>query len=227
MRRAPQSVLVLLLAAATAAAAGEVIDRVVAVVNRLPILQSEWDDAVRFERLMAGRPLDTLTEAERERALDRLIDQRLVEERMQAVGFGRASQEQVSARVAELRAQFPEAATDQAWQALLAQYGLSEEDVADRVAAQLNVLRFIGARFRPGVYIERAAIEKYYREVLVPQVERQGVSAPALREVAPKIEELLVEQRVSELMEGWLDELRAQSSIERRAPAAARHAEVR
>ncbi len=43
-----------LLAAATVvpAFAGEVIDGVVASVNRHPILRSDWDDAVRFEAFM-------------------------------------------------------------------------------------------------------------------------------------------------------------------------------
>ena len=37
--------------------AGEVIDGVIATVNRKPLLQSDWDDAVRFEAFMQQKPL--------------------------------------------------------------------------------------------------------------------------------------------------------------------------
>ena len=52
-----------------AAYAGEVIDGVIATVNRKPLLQSDWDDAVRFEAFMQQKPLASVTEADRVRRL--------------------------------------------------------------------------------------------------------------------------------------------------------------
>ena len=48
---------------AVSAYAADVIDRVVATVNGHVILQSDWDDAVRFEAFVDGRPLDQITAA--------------------------------------------------------------------------------------------------------------------------------------------------------------------
>ena len=74
--------LCLLLLAAVGAFAGEVIDGVVATVNRKPVLESDWDEAVRFEAFMQQKPLAAVTEADRVGALQRLIDRRLLEMQM-------------------------------------------------------------------------------------------------------------------------------------------------
>jgi len=84
MRKRPHLVLVLLLAAIVPrGGAGDLIDRIVVTVNGHVILQSDWEDAVRFEALVEGRPLDQITDQDRVRALDQLIDQELVREQTQ------------------------------------------------------------------------------------------------------------------------------------------------
>src|ERR1700745_58088 len=79
------NLLLLLSILAGAAYAGDVVDRIVATVNGHVILQSDWDDAVRFEAFMEGRPLGQVTDQDRGRALDRLIDQELLREQAQGV----------------------------------------------------------------------------------------------------------------------------------------------
>lgn len=51
------ALMLLLSAFARPAAAGEVIDRIVATVNGHIILQSDWDQGLRYEALLSGRPL--------------------------------------------------------------------------------------------------------------------------------------------------------------------------
>src|SRR5437016_10305658 len=84
MRNFSQLAFLLILAASTGLARpAEVIDRIVATVNGHVILQSDWDDAVRLEALAEGRALNQITDQDRSRALDRLIDQELVREQGQ------------------------------------------------------------------------------------------------------------------------------------------------
>jgi len=64
------------------AAAGEVIDRIVATVNGHIILQSDWNDALCFEAVLVARPVEQFTDADRRAVLDRLIDQELLGEQM-------------------------------------------------------------------------------------------------------------------------------------------------
>ena len=74
MRRLQQFAICALLLFPAAAFAGEIIDGVVATVNRQAVLQSDWDDATRFEAFMQQEPLTAVTEKERVTALQRLID---------------------------------------------------------------------------------------------------------------------------------------------------------
>ncbi len=53
----------------------EVVDRMVAVVNRQVILQSEVEQTARVEFLFNGKPLDQLNAAALKATLERLIDQ--------------------------------------------------------------------------------------------------------------------------------------------------------
>lgn len=198
---------------AGAPARGEVLDRIVATVNGHVILQSDWDDAVRYEAFIAGRKPSELTGVERKAVLDRLIDQELLSEQMHASDFPRASDEEVNQRVQDVRKQYPAAATDKGWQAALALYKLSEAELKDRVALQLNLMRLVDARLRPNVNIDGKSIESYYNQELLPELRQSGAKAVPLAAVSGKIKELLTEQKVNELLVAWLQNLRSGSEI--------------
>jgi len=203
----------LLLAGSGLCQAAEVIDRIVATVNGDVILESEWDEAVRFEFLVSGRPLKEVTTGDRRLTLERLIDQALIREQMRASSFVPATPEEVAAHVGELRQTVPAWKTDDGWRAALAAYGLTEEDVEERTAVQVNVLRYLDLRFRPEIHIERRAVENYYRQRLLPEMRAAGWSDVPFEQVAPKIERLLTEQRLNELQDQWVRSLRLQGDI--------------
>jgi peptidyl-prolyl cis-trans isomerase SurA len=211
-RRALLAVMVVLAASGLCSAA-EVIDRIVATVNRHAILQSEWDEAVGVECLLNGHPLNEVTLGDRRQTLERLIDQELIAEQMRASSFVPAAAEEIVSRVRELRQTVPAWKTDDSWRAALASYGLTEEDVEERTALQVNVSRYLDLRFRPEIHIDRRAMENYYREHLLPQLRGAGWPEMPFERVAPKIEQLLIEQRLNELQDLWLRALRMQGDI--------------
>src|SRR5208337_4104787 len=129
MRRLLQVTICILLWVPMASFAGEVIDGVIATVNRKPVLQSDWDDAVRFEAFMQQKPLRSVTEADRVSALQRLIDRRLLEIQMSDANHLAPSHEELRANIAQLREQIPAAKDDQGWKTLLASYGFTERDI--------------------------------------------------------------------------------------------------
>lgn len=198
--------------------AGEIVDRIVATVNGHVILQSDWEDALCYEAFVADRPLDQITAEDRKGALDRLIDQELLREQMQSSDFQHASENEVDARIAEVRNQYPEAGTNSAWQALLVRYGLSEGELRKRVSLELDVLRLVDARLRPTVQIDANSIESYYNQQLLPQLRQKGAREAPLSEVTPKIRELLTQQKMNQLLNAWLQNLRASSEIRTQAP---------
>ncbi len=208
-------VLTLLLGALILPAAGsaEVIDRIIATVNGHIILQSDWDEALRYEALLNGRALNQFTDEDRRAVLDRLIDQELLGEQMKSASFQHASESEAAARVAEARKQYPEAATDEGWRLVLSRFGLSEKDLVAHVQQQIDLMRLVDAHLRPAVQIDSKTIEAYYREKFVPQLKQPIVAEVPSADVAAKIRELLTQEKVNELMISWLQSLRSESKV--------------
>jgi hypothetical protein len=220
MRRWLQLVVLLAMAAAPCAAQ-QVVDRIVATVNHEPILLSDWEVEMRYEALLDQKPLPLSDEVARG-ALDRLIDQELVRQQIRSYRLAEPSAKDISARVGEMRKQLLTADTDAGFGAMLARYGLSDDELRDRVKTQLTILRFIDVRLRPSVHVERRSIEAYYNDTLLPEARKKGDhSTPPLAEVAPQIEELLSQQRVDTLTNEWLKDLRQQAEIHVDAAAGA------
>jgi hypothetical protein len=214
MRRLLSITICILLLAPVAAFAAEVIDGVIATVNRKPLLQSDWDDAVRFEAFMQQKPLARVTEADRVSALQRLIDRRVLEIQMPDANYLAPSKEEVRADIAKLRAQIPEAGSEQGWEKLIAAYGFSQRDIEANVRSEMQMMNFIEVRLRPNVHVQQEEVEAYYRTQVLPDMEKAGVKIVTLQEVGPKIRELLVQQRMDELLEAWLHNLRQQTQIQ-------------
>jgi hypothetical protein len=196
-----------------AAHAGQVIDRIVATINGHIILQSDWDEAMCYESLLNGKAINQFSNEDRRAVLDRLIDQELLGEQMKSAYFQHASEAEAAARVAEARKAYPEAATTEGWQSVLARFGLAEKDLISHVQQQIDLMRLVDARLRPAVQIDSKTIEAYYREKFVPQLKQSGAGDVPPADVAAKIRELLTEEKVNELMVSWLQSLRSESKV--------------
>ncbi|MGB6745673.1 MAG: peptidylprolyl isomerase [Terracidiphilus sp.] len=200
-----------------------VLDRVVAVVNRRVILSSDLDDEIQFSVLDPNRVgQGTLT---RQRALEQLIGRALIEQqiRQEDAQAAEPPAAEVAARLNEIRKELPacvraNCASDQGWKAFLAEHGLTPERVETYARRRLEVLRFIEQRFRQGIQISEQQIAAYYNDTLLPQY-APGESAPPLDQVAPRIEEILLEQQVNALFDDWLANLRKQGDVEILDPA--------
>lgn len=216
MRKSCTIVALALLATALAAPvarAGEVIDRIVATVNGHIILQSDWNDALRYEAFLSGRTPGQFTEDERKAVLDRLIDQELLAEQMKSASFQHASESEAAAQVAEARKQYPDAATDEGWKQVLERFGLSEKSLMAHVEEQIDLMRLVDAHLRPAVQIDSKTVEAYYRDKFVPQLKQTGGPDVPLADVSAKIRELLTQEKVNELMVSWLQTLRSESKV--------------
>jgi hypothetical protein len=192
--------------------AADVVDRIVATVNGHVILQSDWDDAIRFEAFVEGRPLDRLGDQDRNRALDRLIDQELLREQAQGVDSSQPPTEEVQQRIMDLQKEH-KATTSSAWHAVLAHYGLAQKQVETWLAHDIAVLHQVEARLRPTVQIPPQTIETYYQQTFLPELRKSGAQDVPLAQVSGKIREILTEQKVNELFSSWLQTLRSESKI--------------
>ena len=191
---------------------GEVVDRVVAHVNGHIVLQSDWEQEVALEALLNGRPVDSFTSAERKAALDRLIDRELLREQVRPSEMAPAGQ--IAARLAEVRKLQPDAASDEGWRIALQRYGLTQGALEKRLGEEIQLMKLVEAHLRPSIRIDQRAVETYYHEELLPQLKKTGVREVPLPEVFGRIKYLLAEQKLNQLLSGWLASLRSASQIQ-------------
>ena len=211
-------VMLLLLAGSAQA---QVVDRMVAVVNKHVILESELDQATRVEFLLQAKPIEQLAQTDRIAVLERLIDRSLLEQQIVDPAMLNPGPEDLAAKIKELRGGLPGAGNDERWKTILAGYGLTQQDVEDQLTSQFRILRFIDLRFRGLVQVDKDAISAYYQDQFLPAVRKRNAAEPKLSEVSDKIEQILAEQRIDGLLNNWLKTLRAQAHVERMLPGAA------
>ncbi len=130
MRSRAQVALVLLTASLRPAAAGEVIERILAVVQDRPVLLSEVR-VVQEVRGLSG-----------EQALELLVDERLMFEQAARLPQSVVSEAEVDPEVAKLLATHPALAGR-----------VAEADLRRLVRRQAAILKFVEFRFRPQVRV--------------------------------------------------------------------------
>jgi hypothetical protein len=206
---------VIAITAWVALASAQAIDRIAVVVNNQPITMGDWEQQERFEALSNNEPWQGVQRSRA--ALDRLIDRALLLGQMQQAGVSRADATATAAQLSNLRSQL-KLENDDEWRSTLKRYGLLEADVADIIAEQADVLRFMEQRFRPAVHVAPEDVRRYYRETYLPEfakTAKAGTKPPPVEQVQQQIVAVLVEQRMSDLFSTWLKTLRAQANIRR------------
>jgi peptidyl-prolyl cis-trans isomerase SurA len=196
-----------------------VLDHVVAVVNYQAILASDLDEEIRLSVLDPARSTRS-NKLTRKSALNLLISRTLIQQqiRREDLQNGEPTQDDVKARIAELRKELPacvhqKCETEAGWKAFLEEHDLTEERVEAYFRYRIEILGFIEQRFRSGIHIPQQDIEDYYRNTLLPQY-KPGEAIPTLEKVAPRIEEILLQQHVTALFDEWMTNLRNQGDVE-------------
>ena len=198
------------------------LDRVVAVVNNQAILASDLDFEMHVFKLLPIGSRRDLTPAS---SLERLTTRALIEQQiLQQDPHGMdVSPKDLNDSLDELRQNLPackqrDCSTEAGWAAYLATLGLTSDRVADYWAHRMAVLRFIEMRFRSGIRITPEEIAAYYKDSLVPKYAKPE-DAPPLEKISPRIQEILLQQRVNLLLNDWLKSLQDQGQVEILDPA--------
>lgn len=206
--------------AADAAALQEkplLLDRVVAVINGDVILASD----VREQQFFAvfepySVPGGEFTPLE---AMQQIVNRRLLLDQMQDQEVEAPSDEEVDRHLAELRRHIPACAgqaceTEEGWQRFLAAHGFTEALLHERWKERMQILDFVGMRFRTGIRITRPEIETYYKEKLAPEFQARKLKPPPLDQVSERIEEVLLQQHVNVLLNDYLLSLKDAGSVQ-------------
>ena len=198
----------------TNAAAGTLVDQVLAVVNGDLILESDVDEERRFE---AFEPLRD-EKFSRDEAVERLIDQTLILEQAKLQPDDQVAKPEVEAQLAVLRKEIPACRqfgceTDAGWAKYVAAQGFTMDELVNELQKRMEILKFVEIRFRSGILIDQAQIKAYYDKTLLPEYARRHATAPPLDAIKTRIQEILLQQQVTNLLGDWLKTLKAEGSV--------------
>jgi hypothetical protein len=92
--------------------------------------------------------------------------------------------------------------------------GITEQDVKDELLWARRLMRFIGIRFRPGVRVSDADIQKYFDATVAPaaRAAHPGETV-AIEDYREQIEEKLAGDLADAEMNVWLGEARRRNEI--------------
>jgi hypothetical protein len=187
----------------------EEIDRLLAAVNGKVLTEGDLKlarslNAVIFSKNEASDPENG--------SLDRLIDLELLRQEIKNFGMVNEDEIEVKSRLQALRETY---AGTGGLAAFLQRFGLQESELISYLRLESSILRFVNFRFGPFVKVTQEEINQYYKNDLASQLEKTGLELPPLSQVSTRIEEILREEKINEVLEQWMANTRRNSRIER------------
>lgn len=164
----------------------------------------------------ANAPAGALSAAELVRAVECLIDTRLVFREVRRFPRITATDDQIDRLVADLETEFGSAAQ---LGAELQRVGLTRQELRDDLRRQLLVSEYIDSRFLATVEITPERARRAWEEEFIPDMRARDIPIPAYEEVADDLLIPILQQReVNRRVQSWILDLRARATIRRNYP---------
>src|SRR5690242_458382 len=206
-------ILVFALGVAGAVRAQQVVDKMVATVNggvRTELIT--YSDLMWQLALQPDTPLDDPRSEQLNRALQLLIDQRLILQEAEKLPTITPTPQEISDARNELTKHF---ASESVMRERMQRVGLTSEKLDDILEQRLKMEKYLDFRFRNFVVISQQEIAAYYRDVYVPRLKARtpGRIVPPLEQVRDEIEKTLMESKIESDTDAFLDTLRERAEI--------------
>jgi hypothetical protein len=193
-----------------------VVDRIAVIVGKHVIKLSDIERDLRLTQFLNGEQLNLSTDAKRKQA-ERAIDQQLIRTELDSGGYSRATDSQAEALLHQI-VQERYDGSESKMRAVLARYGLKEDELLAQLVWQLTVLDFIQQRFRPEVAISDEQVRAYYDEHIA-ELRREHPDDSSYETLEPEIRDALEGEPVTKEFENWLSQQRQQTKIQYRQGA--------
>ncbi|HEX8148268.1 MAG TPA: hypothetical protein VF591_13900 [Pyrinomonadaceae bacterium] len=182
----------------------------VAVVNGNGLVT--YSDLLWQLALQPGVPLDNPRQEDLRRALDVVIDQRLVLQEASKLPHAHATDKEIADAETELIKRFPSL---EEFQRRLDKVGLTSEQLAEIIHDRIDMVKYLDFRFRSFTVVTPQEVEAYYRDAYVPRHRRTrpGVVVPELKAVYNEIQSELIERKIESDTDDFLEEARASAQI--------------
>ncbi|MBC7909879.1 MAG: hypothetical protein H7Y30_05235 [Pyrinomonadaceae bacterium] len=193
--------------------AQKTVDRMVATVDggtRVDLIT--YSDLMWQIALQPSSPLENPGSEELNRALNLLINQRLILQEAEKLPAVAPSNEEVRIASEALSKQFPSTAE---LQRRMQRVGLSSEQLREIVRQRVVIKKYLDFRFRSFVVITPQQVADYYKDVYVPRFRQQspGRIVPMLEEVRAELEETLAESKIESDMDAFIQSARERAEI--------------
>ena len=193
------------------------VERVLALVNNVPVLASDVELA-EVGALVPREPAES--DADYNRAvLEALVDLELRWQDLQAAGITTRAQVDLDAA---WRTTVERAGGEEALREKLTRIGFNEAPLRELVRRAAVVQSYVASRFGPFVRPTSQDVETFWQKELAPELKAAGKPVPPLADVRAKVEALLRERKLAAEIDRWTAELAKRAEIVRYlAPAAA------
>ncbi len=188
-------------------------DSVVASVEDQAITGRDVINEYHFERFLEGQsPTGTPDDKEKQAVLNRLISQVLLADQMQRpAGSSENGTKNAGETLKSVREKFP---SQQAYDKALQSLGMTQQQVLKRLELYQHTLQMINNRLRPAALPDPNDVEAYYQKTFLPEF-KKGHSGPPppLEKIRDQIREILVQKKMNELLDNWLDRLKSSHRV--------------
>jgi len=197
---------------------GVVVERIVAIVDGEVITLGQIERAVALAQEgggdngapLCGRAPAPAAASFEQRVLECMIDSLLMFQHVRRFPQFGVIQEQIDEAFAALVAGYE---SREAFEEDLERQGLTAAEVRYDLEREALVSNYIDTRYRSIVDIRDSELRRYYDEVFVPEMQRQGQPIPSFEAVAPRIRPILSEAEVNRRVEAWIADLRRRADI--------------
>jgi len=201
---------VLALFLAAALVSGVEVERVLALVNGVPVLASDVELAQAAE--LVPRQEGESDADYRRAVLDALIALQLRWQDLEAAALTERVQADLAAAWSGVAAR---AGGEEALRARLAAIGLPDAALRDLVRRAAVVEAYVATRFGPFARATPREVEDAWSGELAPALAAQGKPVPELAAVRGEVEALLRERKLDAEVKRWTAELEARASVVR------------
>jgi len=189
------------------------VERVLAVVNGVPILAS--DAELAEVAALVPRQAGESDGDYRRAVVEGLVDLELRWQDLTAAGITARARTDLEAA---WRVTVQRAGGDEALHQRLTETGLAERELRELVRHAAVVQAYVAARFAPFARPTPHEVETAWQQELAPELEKAGKPVPSLAEVRGEVEALLRERKLSSEVERWTADLAKRAEVVRYLP---------
>jgi hypothetical protein len=205
------------IASAGAAAAQTVIDKTVATVDdRIGVPELiTYSDLLWTLALQPRVSIDPPTSEDLNRALEIVINQRLIAIEAKRLPGAPPTEAQIGREINRILELFPSTAEFETRLRTVGFESVKDDNFERMMEERVKIEQYLDFRFRSFVVITTEDSRKYYRDVFTPDFRKRypGLLMPSFEDKQLEINEILSEERVAESLEQFLDDAKQRAEI--------------